>query len=458
MKKLTHVLIGVTLLLVAGTAMAVGLGIVDGQTAIHGALLAEGAIAADMKKLEAAFKSAMERYEDNLKKTQDTLSNAIEEVRKEGTLHAKTNEKLNELGTSFASLNSTAAELKERIRDVEQKVTSRAPAADQPKSNGRVVIESEAFKNALASGSPVMGRVKVPGFYNVITSDNQATTSDTGTLVQPQRTGLHMMQQQPLTLRDLLSVRMTTSNLIEFVRQTTRTNNAGVQGAGSSPSGQYDGQPLGQSNMVFTLYNAPVRTIGTWIPASRQILADADQLQGRINGELTYLLKVKEEDQLLNGDNSGGNINGLVNQATAFNGGVTNATALDTILRAFLQVTLAYYQADAVVLNPTDWHNIVMLKDTQGRYLFSDPQSMTVPRLWGRPVAECFSQTAGTFLTGAFRMGATVWDRQDASVRIADQHEGFAVANMVAVIADERLALEVTHPGAFVTGNVSHAG
>jgi HK97 family phage major capsid protein len=266
------------------------------------------------------------------------------------------------------------------------------------------------------------------------------------------------MQQQPLTLLDILNRRPTTSNMIEFVRQTTRTNNAAIQGAGSSPSGQYDGQPYTQSAIARTLYQAAVRTIGTYIPASRQILADATQLQGRIDGELRYMLAVEREDQLLNGDGSGGNIDGLLNQASDFNGGVTNATALDTILRSFLQLTLAYYQADAVVLNPTDWHNMVMLKDTEGRYLFSDPQSGARPALWGRPVAQCFSLAAGTFLSGNFGMGATVWDRQDASVRIAEQHDDFAIRGMVAVIADERLALEVSHPGAFVTGNVSHAG
>lgn len=443
---------------VAFAALAVAGGIIDTQSAITGVMMANAGGAVEIKELKAAMDKALAAMGENLKKSQDAMANALEEVRKEGTIHGETNKKLTELGNEFKGFNDTAADLKERLRDVEQKVTARIPGDSRPKSHGQIVIESEAYKHAIASGADIMAKVKVPGFYNVVTTDNQSTTGTTGTLTQPQRTGLHMMQQQPLTLRDLLSVRMTTSNLIEFVRQTTRTNNAGIQGAGSSPSGEYDGQPFGQSNIAFTLYQAPVRTIGTWIPASRQILADADQLQGRINGELTYLMKVKEEDQLLNGDNSGGNINGLINQASAFNGGVTNQTALDTILKAFLQVTLAYYQADAVVLNPTDWTNVVMLKDTQGRYLFSDPQSMTGPRVWGRPVAENFSLAAGTFLTGAFRMGATVWDRQDASVRIADQHEGFAIANMVAIIADERLALEVTHPGAFVTGNVSHAG
>jgi HK97 family phage major capsid protein len=39
-----------------------------------------------------------------------------------------------------------------------------------------------------------------------------------------------------------------------------------------------------------------------------------------------------------------------------------------------------------VVLHPTDWTNILLLKDTQGRYLFSDPHGQTSPQVWGKPV------------------------------------------------------------------------
>lgn len=439
------------------TAFAVQAAVLD-VVAVGAAvmLVAEGGL----PEIQAAVDKALKAMEDNTKRHQDLLSNALEEVRKEGSIHAETNKKLGELGTEFKAMNdrfgADITELKAKVLEVKQAGASR-PAGGIAKTAGQIVAESAEFK-AIDERNPTMRAVTVPGFYNVVTTDNTAVSATTGELVQPQRTGLYMSQQMPLTLLDILNRRPTNSNMIEFVRQTTRTNNAGVQGAGTSPSGQYDGQAYGQSNMAWTLYQAPVRTIGTFIPASRQILSDAAQLQGRIDGELRYMLGVKREDQLLNGDGTGGNIDGLLNQASDFNGGVTNATALDTILRAFLQLTLAYYQADAVALNPTDWHNIVMLKDTQGRYLFSDPQSGARPALWGRAVAQCFSLSAGTFLAGNFAMGATVWDRQDASVRIAEQHDDFAIRGMVAVIADERLALEVSHPAAFVTGNVSHAG
>jgi len=99
-----------------------------------------------------------------------------------------------------------------------------------------------------------------------------------------------------------------------------------------------------------------------------------------------------------------------------------------------------------------------MLKDTTGRYLFSDPQSASLPRLWGKDVVATASQTSGKFTAGAFNLAAEIFDREDASVRIAEQHASFFVQNMVAILAEERLALAITRSAAIVYGNISHAG
>jgi predicted secreted protein len=54
--------------------------------------------ATEMKELNAALEKAFATMQDNVKRVQDTATNALEEVRKEGTLHGKTNEALTELG------------------------------------------------------------------------------------------------------------------------------------------------------------------------------------------------------------------------------------------------------------------------------------------------------------------------------------------------------------------------
>jgi len=204
--------------------------------------------------------------------------------------------------------------------------------------------------------------------------------------------------------------------------------------------------------------NTAVITLAHWIPASEQVLEDAPMLAGMIDGRLRYGLDLEEEDELLNGDGTAGTLNGLVNQATAFTGGKTNQTALDTLLKAFLQISLSYYEASGVVLHPTDWTNILILKDTQGRYLFGDPHGQTSPQVWSKPVVATAAQTQGQFIAGAFNMAAEIFDREDAMVRISDQHADFFIRNMVAVLAEKRLALALYRSAAIVKGSLSYAG
>jgi len=276
-------------------------------------------------------------------------------------------------------------------------------------------------------------------------------------LVPSQRVnGIIVPAQRRFTIRDLIPQARTTSNLIEYASESTFTSAAAPQGGGSP--GNAEGELKAESAMTFTLTNAPVITLAHWIPASRQVLADAALLAGHISGRLTYGLKLEEENELLTGTGAAGTLNGLVNQATAFSYGVTNQTAIDTLLKAMLQVSLSNYEASGVILHPTDWTNIMLLKDTTGRYLFADPQNMVADRIWAKPVVSTASMTLGRFLVGAFDLAAQIWDREDATVRVSENVNDHFIRNLVAVLAEERLALTVYRTAALVGGVLSQAG
>ena len=174
-----------------------------------------------------------------------------------------------------------------------------------------------------------------------------------------------------------------------------------------------------------------------------------------IDGRLRYGLALKVEEQLLNGGGTGVDINGLMNQASDFsNPGVTvtQETRIDRLRLAMLQVALAEYDADAIVINPIDWAAIELLKDDNNNYLFASPKNLTSPGLWGLPVVATQAMDVDNYLVGAFRMGAQVWDRESASVQISTENKDNFTKNMVTILAEERLALTVYRPEAFVKG------
>lgn len=461
MKNCTRILAICTMAVIAVGVFAIAGGYLDLGTAAAGVLMAEGVAVADLKKLEAAMQEAFKSMKANIAETQDLAEKAREEVRQEGSLHSKTNEKLTALGENFGKLDSQVraladkwGEAKERLQDVEQKLAKKPSGGNASKSLGQLVAESPEWKAAQQSGAPNMSAVKVGSFFNAAITNPEGQNQP---LVPADRqAGIIMPALRRLTIRDLLPVGRTASNLIEFCTENVFTNSAGIQGADSSPSGQYEGQPKAESGITFTLNSAPVRTIATWIPASRQVLADASMLQSYVEGRLTYAVKLDEEDELLNGSGSAGHIEGLIAQASAYNRGASQDTILDSILKAFLQVSLAEYEATGIVLNPIDWTAIRLLKDNEGRYLFSNPHTVEAATVWGKPVVATQSMTAGDFLAGAFALAAQVWDREDATVRISESHDKFFVQNMVAILAEERVALTVYRPAALVEGTLSH--
>jgi HK97 family phage major capsid protein len=271
-----------------------------------------------------------------------------------------------------------------------------------------------------------------------------------GDLVVPQRIpGIVAPGLQRLTVRDLLMWGRTASNSVEFARELVYTNSADV--VSENPA---SGKP--ESNITFEADSAPVATIAHWVPASKQILADVPMLQSYISGRLQYGLKLVEEDQLLNGSGVGLNIDGIVTQATSYsNPGVTvdSETRIDRLRLALLQVEIADYAADGIVLHPIDWAAIELTKNTDNAYLFANPQRLAAPALWGRPVVATQSMSSGDFLVGAFAMGAQGWDREDMAVMISLEDQDNFVKNMATILCEERVALTVYRPSAFVTGN-----
>src|SRR5258708_31429068 len=96
---------------------------------------------------------------------------------------------------------------------------------------------------------------------------------------------------------------------VDFVKVTTAMTIA-------SPVAEASTKP--ENAVVFTASSEKIRTIATWIPATKQILDDFTKLASFLQTSLTYYVNLEEEIQLLSGDNTCENLHGLFTQATAF--------------------------------------------------------------------------------------------------------------------------------------------
>jgi HK97 family phage major capsid protein len=353
-----------------------------------------------------------------------------------------------ETKSALESLAAKAAELTDKCMNLERKLSSDYNAGGSAKQQdlGSMLTKSEAFQNMVA-GRGKFARLELKAAIINAQGQNQPLVPDMrvpGIIANPDRV---------LTIRDLMPVGRTASNLIQYTRENVFTNQAGPQVSGTSPD-VFENVTKPESGITFTLANAPVVTLAHFIPVSRQVLDDAPQLESYVNGRLLYGLKLEEEDQLLNGDGVGGNISGILDSGnfTAYNRAVTGDTKLDTLRKAVTQAQLAEYPVDAFVINPADWEEIELSKDTDGNYIFANPVNIAGPQIWGRRVIPTNSIASGTFLAGAFTMGAQVWDRMDAAVQISYEDGDNFKKNMATLLAEERLALTVFRPASFISG------
>lgn len=320
---------------------------------------------------------------------------------------------------------------------------------DQRKSLGQLAAASEVCKS-YRGGNAELVTMNAPLFGKAAVTSAAASA---GVLIQPHQAGIIMGPEQPLTVRDLFQAVSISSNAIEWVQEKLFTNNAGPQ------NGEGTAKP--ESALTFEKKTSPVETLAHWIPASRQVLADAPQLQGLIDGRLRYGLKLKEDAALLYGDGTNGNLLGLVPQATVFDdtgmptvasGGPAH-TSIDYLRWAFLQVARAQYPATFGVLSLEEWARIQMLKTTDGAYIFGTPTDGAAPRIWGKQIVESHGLTGTDFVAGS-GFAATVYDREEVTVRVAEQHDDFFVKNMVAILCEERLGFTVERPAAIVAGDL----
>jgi HK97 family phage major capsid protein len=368
-------------------------------------------------------------------------------------------ESLESLGAEIRSftekVSSTIAEQSSRLLALEQKATSPRYGSDyneQSQTIGEKLIGSENFKAFTSAGLPRSGKIRIGDLHKTALVNS---TLGSSTLVQADRRGILPPIQRRLTVRDVLPQAQTSSNAIEYPKESSFTNNAAPQYS----AGAYENVTKAESAISFTLNLVPVTTVAHWLPVSRQLLDDAPGLSAYVNSRLLYGLKKKEEEELLNGSGIQGHLSGLITNATAFetNYSDTSGTYLDALRKGALQLLAADLNPDVCIVNPVDWDTAISTKESgsgisSGQYIFADPAFMPRNEVWGMRVVVTNSMTQSQFLIMDSNQAGMIFDRQDATVEVSREHSDYFVRNMAAVLVEERLALAVFNSTAVIYG------
>jgi HK97 family phage major capsid protein len=360
-------------------------------------------------------------------------------------------------------LKAQLAELLDGVKESEERSEPNPPAPkgtlgerflNSPEWKGFVkrVAPSGQFSTGKFGHSPAV-MVKDFGLWRKELITGVDSTS-AGAFIVPDDTGIYEpIGRYPRVLRDLIAIRQTGSDTVEFVRQTKQVTEAEPTPEANvkyptGATGEIDGtKPQGE--MTFERVAEVVKTIAVYVGATKRALADAAQIRGIIDQELREDLYDCLEWQLFNGNGVGENFTGMANQAgtlvQAFNTDIliTARQAITNLLINGRQIPTAF------VFNPQDWETVELLQDANNRFYGNGPWNQGPMRLWGVPVAQSFHLAQGTSWLGNWRK-AVLWDRMQATITATDSHDDWFIRNMVAILAELRAAFGLIRPSAFV--------
>lgn len=337
----------------------------------------------------------------------------------------------------------------DQVVDLEQKGVKLRGQPGEGKSFIDMIKGDDSYK-ALSSNSASRAEIEVT--KSDLAAMKEVKVTSAGVVAPVYDTTIQPGIRQELRIRDLLTAIPVTGQNYTYFREKLHTRGAGmVAEGGTKPT----------SDVTFESATDRVKKIAVWMPVTEEALADVPQMQGYIQELLRYDLKLEEENQILKGDGTGENLNGLMTQATIYDANLTKAgdTSIDIVRRGIYQVRKqSKLSADGVVMSELDWMNIELQKDGENRYLFANLQGLVTPILWGRPVItsdsmdEGDADAGGEFLIANFARAAILFDRMSYLFKMGLINDMF-IKNMMALLAEERLGLGVRRKEALVKGN-----
>ncbi len=352
--------------------------------------------------------------------------------------------------------------LKSEISNLTTQFNERMDAMEVANKKSFEVSTNVSFKGALTNAindgaieAIAKGNARSASFE--VKADMTIASDFTGEVIGADRVAGYKFDPTRSThIRNLIPQGSTSSDVVRFVKESGYSNGAATAAEGAT---------IGQSDFDFTASDANVRKIATYFRISEEMLADTPQLTSYLSARAPEKLLSVEDTQILSGNGTAPNLSGIITDAADFDttsGGafyqsVEAANEFDVLIAALNQLALSNYDADYIMLHPTDFHKILLLKDSNNSYLKDQVYAGLQPAFMGVPVVVNTAITAGTFLCGNFGVGTQLWVRDNVGVEFFREDGTNVRDGFVTVRVSERIALTNYLPNAFVNGTFSTA-
>ena len=379
-------------------------------------------------------------------------------------------------------LAATKADLETALKAIEEmglklKSAVEKPAKDaKPKTFAENIYEG--YKTMLEAGKlgdfDSKGNFTAKKFNGFETLEIKSATTMTESNITPVGTssipytladyepGITSISRRNPFIIQICNVGRTIKKYVQWVEVANPDGGAGTTSEGSAKTEQ---------DFDLVEKSAAVQKITSYIKVSKEMLDDVEFIKDEINKNLMELVLLKLDTQVLSGDGSAPNLNGIITQAATFAGtpfvnAVDYANRFDVLRAAINQIVRASggdtnYSANFVpnyiVLHPDDVTAMELTKNTQGLYLLPPFLSDAGKMISGCTIVANTGMTSGTFLVGDFTK-ANVKMREDAAISIGYENDDFT-KNLITILCEVRAVcyIKTNHTKAFSYGVFSSA-
>ena len=323
----------------------------------------------------------------------------------------------------------------EKAASLLKRIGNKPVQTDAPKTGIAAICEKAKNVDRSVKGWSVSGSVKA---YNDTTTSVQITDYDRDVIVNTRR---------PSVLDIFGDIEIAGNAITYFVENGFDGN------SGAAPAVVSEGAKKPQGSDSFTAKTVALSKVAVYAKETDEVLADNAFLSSVLSDVLGHQIAKKKAAVMLAACAGATGIQ----TCTYTSGGNTgdNANIAEAILHAKgLIAQNTPFEADAVVINPADWEALVLSKDSIGQYMgggyftaaYANGDYSAPARIWGIPVYESASVTAGTVLVMAAQQSVKRVHKGETEIRVYEQNEDDALYNRVTILAEERMVPVVKYP------------
>ncbi|GAB3550199.1 phage major capsid protein [Spirosoma fluminis] len=248
----------------------------------------------------------------------------------------------------------------------------------------------------------------------------------------------------PFFIQDLISVGSTNSHTVYWNERALLEGGAGQVAEGAT---------FPQASIKWTKKSAATKKTAVYTKITEEMMEDVDFVLSEVQDELLdgpIGMREALENQIISGDGTGENHNGIMTQATAFAlpanfEKLAAPNNFDLIQAMALQVELAKYIPTHVILGSAAFANMNVTKDANGNYIIPPFVSVTGMQIAGLQVIRTNRLGADAVMVCNPKL-AKFRIKRNLTLRFFEQNEDDALTDRTTVTASLRGVLYIKTP------------